>query len=936
MSQNATTQNGAADFVNSLGVSTKSSNYIDAYKNASLVINCLDYLNITLVRDSYSLYGQGKEVVDALAASGIRCDLVVADYVVAGGEEGLDAYVAALKAFVAEHPGSLVAVEGPNEVNEATFSYNGLTSVEAIEAFQRDLYTAIKSDPDLSSVVVYNVSVADNSSTYGMLTDMGAYSDAANVHPYPNTGRAPDSQMEAAFGRGQSLSQGDPIVVTETGYSTLSSANGIGTSESAQAKLILQNMLDAYENGAAQTYLYELLDTPTLGTADKPQEASFGLFNADGTPKLAATAIHNLTTILSYGNDGSASTAQDTDFTLTGALSNTHSMVLTKSGDVYDIVVWADVTVWDDVNDQEIVNATTMVTVDLGETVSSVRVYDPLNGLTPIATYTNVSSFTIPVSDHPLVIEIGASEAVSETATTVDPVLTMTSAEFVAQMDKLAQADGLTSITLTDSHVLDVASVETMQYVIANYADLLAKIDGGYTFYVSYGQSSWQTELLFDASGNQTDRIETTLSNGVVNSETEYHSDGTIDYYKYNITGQTYTSQHQLSDATGSIILIERFHADGTLDYTKTYAADGGTDTVIYNAAGEKISEEIVAADGTKTTDTFNPSTGALTQEIVDSSYEYTVRTYTDGLLTKVISTNKGTGYTDHYLYNITGQTYASQHQVIDANGKIVLTERWHADGTLDYTKSVAADGTTDTVTYNAAGQKISEVIVAPNGDKTTNSYDAASGNLTQKLIDTSTAYTANTYTDGVLTKVITTSKTTGYTDHYLYNITGQTYTSQHQVIDASGKIWLIERFHADGTLDYTKTYAADGGTDTVTYNAAGNKISEVIVAADGTRTTDSFDPSTGKITLEVVESSSTYVTRNYTDGVVTKVTTLNKTTNYTDTYTYNITGQTYTSQHVVTDSTGKVWLTERWHADGTLDYTKSVAADGTTDTVTY
>ncbi|MFG1285277.1 hypothetical protein, partial [Xanthobacter autotrophicus] len=936
MSQNATTSNGASDFVNSLGVSTKSSDYIDAYKNASLVINALDYLNITLVRDSYSQYGQGKEVVDALAAAGIRTDLVVEDYVVSGGEAGLDAYIAALKAFVAEHPGSLIAVEGPNEVNSATFTYNGLTSTEAITAFQRDLYTAIKSDPELSSVVVYNTSVADNSATYSTLGDLGAYSDAANVHAYPNTGRSPDAQMEAAFARAQSASTGDPIVVTETGYSTLSSANGIGTNEDAQAKLILQNMLDAYEDGAGQIYLYELLDTPTLGTGDKPQEASFGLFNADGTPKLAATAIHNLTTILSFGNDGSASTAQDTEFTLTGAPASTHSMVLTKSGDVYDIVVWSDVTVWDDVNDKEIVNPTTTVTVNLGETVTSVRIYDPLNGLTPIATYTNVSSFTIPVSDHPLVIEVGASAAAQETTTTVDSQLTLTSAEFVAQMDKLAQADGLTAVTLTDSHVLDLASVETMQYVTANYGDLLAKIDGGVTFSVSYGQASWRTELLFDANGIQTDRIEYNINNGAVTAKTDYHQDGTIEYYNYVIAGQTYTSQHQVADATGKIVLIERFHADGTLDYIKAVSSDSTQQITTYNAAGQKLSDITIAPDGARTTDSYDPSTGNIIQEIVDSSTEYTTRSYMDGVLTKVISTSKVTGYTDHYLYYVIGQTYTTQHQLIDANGKIWLIERFHADGTLDYTKTISADGTQDTVIYNAAGQKVSEIIIAPNGDRTTDTFDPTDGGLIQETVDTGASSTTDYFINGLLIKTVSINKIENVSDYYYYGITGQAYTSQHQQVDAAGRITLIERWHADGTLDYTKTVAADGTQDTVTYNSVGQKILEVVVSSDGTTTTDTYDSSTGNIIQEIVDSSATYTTRIYTNGVLTKLSTLTKSTGYTDTFTYNITGQTYTSQHVVTDSSGKIWLTERFHADGTLDYTKSVSADGAQDTVTY
>lgn len=54
------------------------------------------------------------------------------------------------------------------------------------------------------------------------------------------------------------------------------------------------------------TYLYELFDRDSSASNTNP-EANFGLFNSDGTPKLAATAIHNLTTILADDGKGACS-----------------------------------------------------------------------------------------------------------------------------------------------------------------------------------------------------------------------------------------------------------------------------------------------------------------------------------------------------------------------------------------------------------------------------------------------------------------------------------------------------------------------------------------------------------------------------------------------------------------------------------------------------
>ncbi|MDI4666494.1 hypothetical protein K9U40_19505, partial [Xanthobacter autotrophicus] len=292
-----------------------------------------------------------------------------------------------------------------------------------------------------------------------------------------------------------------------------------------------------------------------------------------------------------------------------------------------------------------------------------------------------------------------------------------------------------------------------------------------------------------------------------------------------------------------------------------------------YNAAGNKISEAIVAADGTRTTDSFDPSTGKITLEVVESSSTYITRNYTDGVVTKVTTLNKTTNYTDTYTYNITGQTYASQHVVTDSTGKVWLTERWHADGTLDYTKSVAADGTTDTVIYNAAGQKISEVIVAPNGDKTTDTFDASTGSLTQKTVDTSSSSTTNYWTDSVLMKTVVLDKATGVTDFYNYNITGQTYTTQHQQVDASGKIMLIERFHADGTLDYREIPHADGSKDTWMYDSTGTLLGHYEIHADGSRVVDNYlQDGTGDIRHDTFSKDMVLLLRDYehSDGTHT------------------------------------------------------------------
>ena len=69
-----------------------------------------------------------------------------------------------------------------------------------------------------------------------------------------------------------------------------------GVDQTVQAKYTLDTLMDAYKDGVSATYLYELLDDyPDPGNTNA--QYHFGLFNSDGTPKLAASAIHNLTAI---------------------------------------------------------------------------------------------------------------------------------------------------------------------------------------------------------------------------------------------------------------------------------------------------------------------------------------------------------------------------------------------------------------------------------------------------------------------------------------------------------------------------------------------------------------------------------------------------------------------------------------------------------------
>ncbi|MFG1342087.1 hypothetical protein [Xanthobacter autotrophicus] len=933
MSQDyAVSEARASDFLSSLAVNTKGSGASSGYANASLVISSLEYIGVTTVRDSYVPYEQGNAVISAMAASGVKFDFVVKNGVATAGQSGIDSFIANLKAFTADHPGSVVAVEGLNEANVESFSYLGGSDLAAAAAFQKDLYTAIKADPALSGVVVYNMTLANyDPATYAQLGDLGAYSDAANSHAYVGNGSNLDGRMEGMFALAQGASSGDPLVVTETGYTTLASTASVGVSETAQSILALKSVLLAYENGSTQTYLYELFDEPYAASRGL-SETQFGLFYADGTPKPAAVALHNLTTILSYGDTGGAHAGFSLDFSLSGAPANTHVMVLTKSGETSDLVVWVDTPVWSQTNQVDVNVPPTTVTVDLGGIQSSVRVYDPLKGLDPIAVYENVSSIQLPIGADPLVIEIGAASAVRESTVVTPASLTLTAADFMAQIDTLAHSTTLTSVTLTDSHVLSVATPETMAYIIANYGDVLSKISGGYSFVIPRPHANWRTDTTYDANGVFVSRLTSGQIEGQFVKTMISYADGSYETFNYAGNDPSHPIEHYVFNASGTQILLERFNADGSDAYTQALNPDGSVLAVNYDSTGRKVAQQVNAADGTKVYASYDAASGQVTQQrTVFADGHSEVLNYSAGVLTQKAVVNLD-GTIDYYGYK--SGTTISSHQKVDASGVVLDLERFNADGSLSYTEARSPDGALKFVTYDSTGRKLSQQVNAADGTKVYTNYDAASGQVTQqRTVFTDGHSEVLNYTVGMLTQKVVVGAN-GVSDYYSY-FGGTTVVSSHQTVDANGTVLLLERFNADGSLSYTEARSTDGALKLVTYDSTGRKLSEQVNAADGTKVYTSYDAGSGQLTQQrTVFTDSHSEVLNYTAGVLTQKVVVGA-NGVSDYYNY-FSGKTVVSSHQTVDANGTVLLLERFNADGSYAYSEARKPDGSAVFVTY
>ena len=188
----------------------------------------------------------------ALADAGIKFDFILHD-----GNVDIASDLNNLDAFERQHPGSIVGIEGPNEINDQTITYDGITDTFAAGAqVTKDLWFAVQSDPTLAGVPVYELSVSDGftdirsgEAELGNLSSDVTYN---NVHIYGSGGENLWSDaMPYWLPIEQASAPGVPTVVTETGYQTSGQAGTDAVDETVAAKYDLNTVFDEAANGIA-------------------------------------------------------------------------------------------------------------------------------------------------------------------------------------------------------------------------------------------------------------------------------------------------------------------------------------------------------------------------------------------------------------------------------------------------------------------------------------------------------------------------------------------------------------------------------------------------------------------------------------------------------------------------------------------------------------
>ena len=408
----------ANDFLNSLGVT---SHMVQGYDSESQVLAGIQYIGVRHWRDDYTNDPNLiKGFCDIHTASGATLDGL--PYM------GTVSYTLTSSWDLIAQCGALFAVEGDNEPNNFPYSYNNnlcsqSTSFLPCAQHQRDLYAAVKADPNLSQLPVFAETEPgaepDNAGLQfltipaaagALMPDGTVFADYANLHNYvrcngcnslvdnqawnaesTGAGAGPYDGLDGEF-LDQTFSKHFPAlplaagsalpkVTTETGWATDGSIT-----QDQQGKLLVNVYLSAAKRNWAYTFVYQLIDD---NSSDH-----YGMFTNTNpiTPKLSANYIHNLTAILADSTSNFGSTALS--YSISNEPATVHDLLLQKSDGTYALAVWGD----------QVVGETVDVTVNLPR-LTTVSVYDVTIGTSPVKAFNNISSVPVTITDHAVILE---------------------------------------------------------------------------------------------------------------------------------------------------------------------------------------------------------------------------------------------------------------------------------------------------------------------------------------------------------------------------------------------------------------------------------------------------------------------------------------------------------------------------------------------------
>jgi len=408
------------EFLNSLGVNSS----IDSRgENIDKTIECLKYLGIRWIRTGYESETSLENHKRLRNEANVRVS-----YGLLSGGNDIDRLINKAKE-IAVFDG-LVAIEGNNEPNNWGITYQGeeggkQKSWLPVAKLQRDLYSAVKSDPVLKKYPVWHLSEngaqTDNAGLQFLIIPTDAntsmpegtkYADYANCHNYithPSWEGLHNNQtwlssdpgkicpIDGLYGNYGSTWANKykgypeeelinlPKVTTETG-----TVIGGEITDEMQARLYLSLYLSQFKRGWSHTAIYILRDR-----SDEAGNQSFGFYKKDYTPRKSAIYLHNLTTILK--DDKDKKSPGKLSYVIPYQPETVHDLLLQSSDGTFKLIVWGE----------KYEGGEDIIEVKLGKTFKTVKIYDPTSGREAVKVLNKVNSIPLTMTNHPYIIEIG-------------------------------------------------------------------------------------------------------------------------------------------------------------------------------------------------------------------------------------------------------------------------------------------------------------------------------------------------------------------------------------------------------------------------------------------------------------------------------------------------------------------------------------------------
>ena len=285
--------------------------------------------------------------------------------------------------------GSIDAIEGNNEADmpfESGDYTRYASSMQAAQENQRELYRAVKADPQFKNIPIIAWTLGKNW-PWGGNIGYGAFTstdyDYESMHSYPAGDTISDSLLTPGHNQWLKVAHSiaspgaaaKPIIATETGFTRrmVGPNKKEYNSELAQAKTIPILLAENFRRGVKRTFIYAVGGEPAWS-----MDA-----HDDGTPLPAGRAVSFFTAMLGEARWKPAAQTWSVPkfkldalmFSLSAAPASVHSLTLEKSDHTFYLLLWNDVIVWDGKNFKDIQNPPVPVTAEFKTPLAGATIF---------------------------------------------------------------------------------------------------------------------------------------------------------------------------------------------------------------------------------------------------------------------------------------------------------------------------------------------------------------------------------------------------------------------------------------------------------------------------------------------------------------------------------------------------------------------------------